>query len=306
MAKFLITGVSGFLGSRLANDLILKGHSVVGIGRSKSPERLQNLLLNDNFNYLQGEISEELLINLNNITFSGVFHLASQQPSNSNITFQDYFKSNVETTISLIKYFKSRRLDFFVYTSTVSIFGKMKDHIITEDSIPEPENFYSLTKFISEKLLKFESLNFNSKIIVIRLQSVFGNGDGYGIVNTFYKKLKLNEDVELFSKGLINRNLVHIDEVIQIINKISEHYNELENFDIFNVASDESLKTVDIALIMKDILKSNSTIICSDKKYIFDWDVFIDTSKAKKLIGFQPASMNEKISQYIKQIEDVL
>lgn len=306
MKIYLITGVAGFLGSRLANDLLSAGHKVIGIGRSEKLERLTEILLNENFTYLKGSISVQLLSQLEGITFSGIFHLASQQPSSSQVDYQTYYQSNVETTRILIEFFKHRTLDFFIYASTVSVFGKKRDNVIDENSIPEPTNYYSLTKYMSENILRIESEKLKCKVIVIRFQSIFGKDDGYGIVHTFYTKLKKNEDVELFSKGMISRNLIHIDDAVQIMLKCAEKYSTMENFELFNAASIKSVKTYDIASLIKKIILSNSNIICSDKKYIFDWDVFVNISKAKAKLDFLPASMEDRICQYIKQSEDVI
>ena len=298
MRTYLITGVTGFVGRNLANKLLKENYRVVGIGRKDYDTNLNS---NKNYYYLKLDLSLDNLNILDDFKINGIFHLASQQPSNKDITYEMFYKSNVESTINLIKYCSSIKLDFFAYTSTISIFGHPHKCPINEDTVPQPENLYSLTKFISEGLLKIESNKLDTKIIVLRLQSVFGNGDGYGIVHTFYEELKKNIDIELYSRGEINRNLVLIDDVVEVLLRLIFKFNDFNKFNIFNVASNNSLSTYEIATIVKDFLKSDANIICSDKKYIFDWDVFVDNSKLKSQLDFNPNSMENAIVKYLKQ-----
>ncbi len=298
MKTYLITGITGFIGRNLANKLLKENYRIVGIGRKDDNT---NLSLNKNYNYLKLDLSSDNLNSLDDFEIDGIFHLASQQPSNKNITYDMFYKSNVESTLNLIKYCNSLNLNFFAYTSTISIFGYPNKSPINENTIPRPENLYSLTKYISEALLKIESVKLDTKVIVFRLQSVFGKEDGYGIVHTFYEDLKNNIDIELYSKGEINRNLVLIDDVIEALFQLIFKHTNLNKFDVFNVASNNSLSTYEIALIIKDFLKSDANIICSDKKYMFDWDVFVDNSKLRNQLDFNPNNMQNAILKYLKQ-----
>lgn len=297
MTTFLITGVTGFLGKGLAKMLLGNGYNVIGIGRSECPKDLEAKQLI----YLRGSISKEVLAQLNEYEISGVFHLASQQPSSSDLHFEDFYKGNVQTTSILIDYFKNRTIDFFVYTSTISVFGKKIDGEIDENLIPSPENYYSITKYLSEKILQIESKNWPTKVVVLRLQSIFGMNDGYGIVHTFYEQISKGNDIELFSNGTIHRNLVLREDVIHALVNVIHKYLIFDNFEVFQIASSNSLTTKGIAQIIKDHLKSESKIICIDKKYMFDWDVFVNTNKAKEKLSYNPNSLENAILNYLKQ-----
>ena len=298
MKIYLITGVTGFVGYNLAKRLLNENYIIIGLGRSEDNTDLSNY---DNYNYIKLDLATGDLNILDRFLINGVFNLASQQPNKKDIDYNTYYKSNVKTTLNLIKYFGSKKLEFFVYTSTISIFGQPQEQLINETTVPQPENFYSLTKYISEAILKFESDKLNMKIIILRLQSVFGKGDGYGIVHTFYEELKNNKDVELFSMGKIHRNLVLIDDVIDTFFQILQKHKILDKFNVFNVASNNSLTTLEIANIVKKFLKSDSKIICSNKKYIFDWDVFVDNTKIQKKLTLKLNSLNDAILKYLTQ-----
>jgi nucleoside-diphosphate-sugar epimerase len=306
MDTFLITGVSGFVGSSLAIQLLKDNHCVIGIARRADFCNKEQLSESKNFSFIQGEISLELLKKLDDVNIKGVYHLASQQPGNPNLQYADFYKGNVLTTLNLIQYFKQKPIDFFCYTSTISVFGKNKKKTINESEIPEPVNNYGLTKYISEKILEIGSVNFPGKVLIVRLQSVFGKNDGYGVVNTFYKQFKNNENVELFSKGEIYRNLIQLEDSVDILVRVINNYNSLDKYEIFQAASSNSLRTSEIASIIKKYLNSESEIVPLDKKYIYDWDIFVDISKAKERLGFEPRSLESAILYCLKQYENEL
>ena len=299
MKTYLITGVNGYIGNNLALNLLGEGNIVIGVGRLEAPKLNSS---NKNFIYINSDLTDIAFISkIDKFQFNGVFHLASQQPSNKSITYDDYYRSNVLSTIILLNYFNKKKIDFFLYTSTISIFGNNSNEIIDESTKPNPINYYGLTKFIAESIIQIESRNYDTKLIVCRLQSVFGKDDGYGIVNTFYEALVKNECIEIFSNGTISRNLLLLNDVIKVLMTISKHFNKVENFEIFNIASSNSMKTVEIANFIKNYLQSNSKINCVEKKYMFDWDVFVSNKKVTNFFNIELSSMEDAIFSYLKQ-----
>jgi UDP-glucose 4-epimerase len=299
MKTYLITGVNGYIGKNLAFSLVQTGNIVVGLGRLDVP----NINFEDKrFIYIKIDlVNEEFVNHLNKYEFNGVFHLASQQPNSKDLTYDDFYISNVQTTINILKYFNNKSLDFLLYSSTISIFGNNDNNTIDENTIPNPTNYYGLTKYIAESIIKIESNNFSSKLIVLRLQSVFGKNDGYGIVHTFYESMINNKDIDIFSKGEISRNLILIDDVINVLIAFARDFSIIDKYEVFNLASNNSMKTVEIASLIKSYLNSNSVINCVDKKYMFDWDVFVSNKKLVNKLNLTLSSMEEAILSYLIQ-----
>ncbi len=303
MKTYLVTGVNGYIGSNLAFNLLKEGNKVIGIGRMETP-RLN--IQNENFIYLQSDLCDiEYLTKIDKYKFSGVFHLASQQPNSKNLTYENYYNANVLPVIILLNYFKNKKLDFFLFTSTISVFGNNNGEIINESTKPCPSNYYGLTKYIAESLIQIESSNYDSRLIICRLQSVFGENDGYGIVHTFYEALRKNEDIEIFSYGNISRNLILLSDVIKVLMKISKDFKKITYFEIFNIASNNSMKTVEIANLIKSQINSTSVIKCVEKKYMFDWDVFVSNKKLINFFNIELLSMEDAIIRYLNHKNEI-
>ena len=128
--KAIVTGGCGFIGSHLV-DLLLKKNISTIVLDNFSTGRRQNLdHVKDNplLTIIEFDISDTSAnLNQHFMDADYVFHLAALAdivPSVQNPV--KYYKSNVESTLNLIKYCNSLALDFFAYTSTISIFGQPK------------------------------------------------------------------------------------------------------------------------------------------------------------------------------------
>jgi nucleoside-diphosphate-sugar epimerase len=304
MKSFLISGVSGFLGVKLAKFLLLHNHRVIGLARQKNNSILLDLKSNPNFVYFDGGIKENNLKRLNPFDIDGVYHLASQIPNDDNISYSRFYESNVNTTLLLIRYFQNRSISFFVYTSTNSVFGDPIEGVIDEKSIPTPLNYYALTKYIGEKIINIERHKLKAKHIVIRLCSLFGLHDTYGFINTITSAIGRNQSLELFSQGDVYKTFLNADDAVKLLGNIIDKYTDLESFEIFQIAGEKSLRAIDIAQFVKKQLKSSSSILLSDKKSRYDWNIFVDINKAKRKLDFQPMTMEESITNYLNQKRD--
>jgi nucleoside-diphosphate-sugar epimerase len=110
-----------------------------------------------------------------------------------------------------------------------------------------------------------------------------------------------NKDIDIFSKGEISRNLILIDDVINVLIAFARDFSIIDKYEVFNLASNNSMKTVEIASLIKSYLNSNSVINCVDKKYMFDWDVFVSNKKLVNKLNLTLSSMEEAILSYLIQ-----
>jgi len=301
METILITGVSGFVGSFLTKFLLNKQFQVIGISRSEGFLD-EDVLNNKNFLFIKEDLKDLLVDKLKDKNIKVIFHLASKLP----VGKQDYnlfYSSNVEPTLKVVEIAKKLKIQQIIYTSTLSVFGKARN-IFNENTIPEPSNYYGLTKYISEKILEIEAKKLDCQISCVRFPSIFGKNHLGGIVYTFYQLAKNDENIEVYSKGQRYRNLIYINNVIELLYQIYQKGEKLNNYEIFMAGSSNSLKIIDIANFIVKEINSHSKIIPVDKFPPSDFDVFIDISKAQKILNFQPMSIEEGLRKYIKDMEN--
>uniref|UniRef100_A0A6C0B3F7 NAD(P)-binding domain-containing protein n=1 Tax=viral metagenome TaxID=1070528 RepID=A0A6C0B3F7_9ZZZZ len=166
--KYLVTGISGFLGPHLAKQLIENGHEVCGLIRSNrgSEQDIRDILSDEIFSkivFLYGDLINYRSINLimkeNN--FDGVFHLAAQtHPPTSFTDPIGTWEANVMGSINLITALNDNQPGCrFIFCSTVEVYGNegIDGRKIKEDNVILPANPYGASKaaidlYIAERM----------------------------------------------------------------------------------------------------------------------------------------------------------
>ena len=151
--KAIVTGGAGFIGSHLSKKLIKNGWDVIVIDNfstgikenvPKEVELIETDLSKDEFlNYLPKNGTDV------------VFHLAAQ--SSGEVSFENPaydLKTNCLSTVLLSQWCIEKKVPKFVYTSSMSIYGDIKNLPVSEKEIPVPKSFYGIGKLASENYLK--------------------------------------------------------------------------------------------------------------------------------------------------------
>jgi UDP-glucuronate 4-epimerase len=303
--RVLIAGVSGFIGSSLAETLIGKNIEVYGISRSHGMLQ-DNVLKNQKFQHYSYDLSEDLkkdfTIGVESIDI--VINLASQQPSSSALTWNDYYNNNVNVLNKLCELALSLDTKKFIHISTTSVYSKSYSlEKLTEDSSIGPQGQYGLSKYMSEELLRlFISEHKHIKSTILRLPSVIGERHLGGIADTYYSLAKKNQKIEVFNNGKNYRNLLHINDVLEaLIALIEEPIDfDMPNNDSLLLGSSDSLSTLEIAKIIVSKLNSNSEVIAVNKKTGMNGNIFLDLSKIEKRLGLSTLSLRDGINLYLE------
>ena len=303
MNFLLVTGATGFLGSLLVEKLLQDEHRVVGIGRRKKGFLSDDVLNNKNFIFVQADINGQLKHYLSKYKIDGIFHLASCQPSSKVLNYDDFYKGNVATTRQIIEFIKNRRIKFLVYTSTTSVNAKSTKKYLDENSFSYPTTYYSLTKYIAEKLLEIELASLGIKVIIIKYPSIFGKNHVNGLIHTYYKILKSGKDLKIFNNGNIYRSFIYEKDAVQILINAASNIDRLKKFDLFFAGSKDSIKLIKLAEILKRLLGSESRLLVSSKKTSIKENILIDITKAQKILHFDPMTVERGLKKYIAEVE---
>jgi len=167
--KVLLTGSSGYIGSRLAERLIDCGDAVAGIDRAAPEEQT----LDD---FIHADILDDEALR---DAFEGVdvvLHLAAAK-GDWGIAEDEYYRDNLEATRVLIEAGKSAGVKDWVFYSTVSAMGPSREPI-GEDAGFDPINPYGASKAEAEKLFhELAAEDPEARIVIIRPSVVYGPGN---------------------------------------------------------------------------------------------------------------------------------
>lgn len=244
----LISGVNGYIGSRLANDLINKGYTVLGVDLDSS--HIKPLLSNPDFLYIQTDITKKKSLKNRIPSADILIHCAALVHSpGKRYTRKDYYNVNVKGTSDLFLELKSK-VKQTIFLSSVSTYGSgYTDIVPDENTKPMPEDNYGWSKVQAEKEIISISKKNTIKYTILRLAPVYG--DGF-LVN-INKRIFLPKKIGFYriTEGEQRISLCSVNNVVDIISKALMNRKFYNN--IFNIKDKKNYSINQIIKIFKEI-----------------------------------------------------
>ena len=204
----LVTGATGFIGSRLVEELINKGYDVTSLIR-KGKEG------NSKSNIIYGDLTDER-IDFKDLKFDCVFHLASHTPLEKNKKVLE--KVNLEGTKKLFQEIKSKTKSI-IYISGLGVYGETGEAVIDESQNYNPNTNFVKIRLDAEKYLKDNSVEHKIDFAVVHFGDVYGP-DGW-FYEMLVKRLKKNT-FRMPKGGNYYKGFVHVEDAVGSIIAILE------------------------------------------------------------------------------------
>lgn len=247
--KIIITGVSGFIGSHVAEHCLKLGMEVIGLDDNSGgftdnvPEGVE---------FVEGSINDTALVNslFEKHQFDYVYHLAAYAAEGLSHFIRHYnYTNNLLGSVNLINAAVNNDVKCFVFTSSIAVYGTNQTPM-TEALTPMPEDPYGVSKFAVEQDLKAAEHMFGMPFIVFRPHNVYGErqnlSDKYrNVIGIFMNQIMNNKEMSIFGDGQQTRAFSHVDDVAPYIASaplVPSAYNE-----IFNIGADQAYSVLTIA-----------------------------------------------------------
>lgn len=241
MAKSLITGGAGFIGSHVARHCLAAGHQVIVLDDLSGGFEDH---IPAGATFIKGSITDEQLISdlFAEHKFDYVYHLAAYAAEGlSHFIRRFNYNNNLIGSINLINESVKHDVKCFVFTSSIAVYGPGQVPM-TENMVPTPEDPYGVSKYAVELDLKAAHEMFGLNYVVFRPHNVYGEnqniGDKYrNVIGIFMNQIMQNLPMTIFGDGTQTRAFSYIDDVAIPIAKcvdVKESYNE-----VFNIGADK-------------------------------------------------------------------
>ena len=215
--KIFTTGITGYLGSKLAISLAKEGHIVQALVRDLNSASLPK---HEHIIPFKGDLQNKDSIHRAMSGCSIVLHLAGY----TNIRCKKvdpFYNVNVTGTSNVLKAAKELKVKKFIYTSSVSVFGASFPGTLITENQPRMfsyESDYELTKAMAENLVK-EYHQKGLPGIILNLSRIYGPGiDCYSNgINKLFNIILKNKFLLVPSKTKAIANYVYIDDVVKAI-----------------------------------------------------------------------------------------
>lgn len=209
--QILVTGGTGFIGSRLALEARRQGHTVVVAGQLNSDaERVRSRELErEGILITQGPLQDAAYARRMVHGCHTVIHLAAAQHE-ANVPDSYFFDVNVNGTRTLIEACKAGGVQRFVYGSTIGVYGESASQVLDERTPPNPVNVYGRSKLQAEVLVNSQRDALQTSIV--RISETYGPGD--------FRLLKLFRAVNrkrffIIGPGLNQRQAIHVTDLVR-------------------------------------------------------------------------------------------
>lgn len=206
--KILVTGSTGFIGTRLVEKLLERKHDVTVLARGKK-------ITIKNCKTISVDLRESSL-SIPDEKYDVVFHLAAITPLEKN---KKILKDvNYNGTINLFNEIKNKT-KFFVYASGLGVFGDVGDNVVDERTVLKPHTDYAKIRLETQKYLESNCKKNSIPLTITYFGEVYGDGGWY--TDLVISRLK-NGKFRLPKSGKYYRSFVHVDDVVGSILEIAE------------------------------------------------------------------------------------
>jgi nucleoside-diphosphate-sugar epimerase len=235
MARYFITGATGFVGSHLAETCVRRGHPVVTLARPQSDTAFLEKLGQPGVQIIRGDLTDEAALRAAVDQAGVVVHCAAKVGDWGPV--EEYRSVNVEGLRGLLEAVHNRPLQRFVHLSSLGVY-EARDHFGTDESVPPPERHidgYTQTKVESEKLALQYHREHGVPVVVLRPGFIYGPRDRT-VLPKLMKALE-EKQVRYLGSGEQAMNTIFVGNLVDAIFLAVEKPNAVGQ--VYNLTDDE-------------------------------------------------------------------
>lgn len=293
--RALITGVGGFIGSRLAEKLLEQGWTIIGVDSLTDYypvhfkiERISKLNQNRGFQFIEKCIMElDLNVLFKNIDY--VFHLAGQPGVRASWgeNFDVYTKNNILTTQRLLESAISfPQIKRFIYASSSSLYGDAGAYPTFENMLPKPVSPYGVSKLAAENLCYLYNRNYSVPTISLRYFTVYGPGQRPDMsFHILFRAVLEGRPFHLYGDGSQTRDFTYVDDIVAGTILATEGG---RNGEAYNIGGGSRVSMLEILDLVEEITERKPLVKFCERQKGDAMHTAASIEKAYHDLGYRP------------------
>jgi dTDP-glucose 4,6-dehydratase len=254
----LVTGCAGFIGRTLVEQLLAKGHYVIGVDKGTYASRFDLLpRCTDRFRETRADVSE--LTHLSGV--DAVFHLAAESHVDNSIgDSRRFIESNVGGTHHLLELIRGTRphdRPVLIHVSTDEVYGDVSDDwVSTEVDTLYPSSPYSASKAAADMLVHAWARTYGLRARIVRPSNCYGK-EQYPekLIPKTIRSWQLGKRMTIHGDGTQTRMWLHVEDCARALIKVWELG---QDGDVYNVPGDTEMSVREVV--------SRLTHLCGDHR----------------------------------------
>lgn len=326
-AKWLITGVAGFIGSNLLEALLRLNQRVVGLdsfvtGFRHNLDEVQKVVTPlqwAGFKFIEGDIGEFETCRLAASGVDYVLHQAAlgsvprsiEDPIRTN-------QANIDGFLNMLVAARDARVKRFVYAASSSTYGDHPDLPKIEDRIGRPLSPYAVTKYVNELYADVFGRTYGLESIGLRYFNIFGphqtpDGAYAAVIPKWIAAMMRGDTVQINGDGETSRDFCYVANAVQANLLAATAASPTATNQVYNVAVGERTSLNDLyQLIQTELVRHLPQLKIAPPQHrdFRAGDVrhsLADIGKASSLLGYQPShtiaqGMREAMDWYVRDL----
>jgi nucleoside-diphosphate-sugar epimerase len=295
MAKYLITGVAGFIGSNLARTLLARGEEVRGIDNFSTGKRENILEIVDGMDFRECDLLdlEAMRRACQGVDF--VLHQAALASVPRSITDPlGSNRSNVDGTLNLLIAARDAKVKRVVFAASSSAYGDTPTLPKQEDMTSNPISPYAVSKLAGELYMQSFYRVYGLETVCLRYFNIFGphqdpSSPYSGVLARFITFMLRGEQPTIFGDGEQSRDFTYIDNAVaaNLLACIASASQVVGR--VFNIATGHQATLNQTFALLRNITGYKGPVQYGPERAGDIKHSFADISLAQKHLGYQPS-----------------
>lgn len=314
---YLVTGTAGFIGFHLAERLLARGETVVGVDNVNDyysvrlkRDRIAELQRRHNgFTFIEQDFADHdgLVRSLAAHRVRRIAHLGAQAGVRYSITNPHaYVQSNLVGHLNIMEFARhSGTCEHLVYASSSSVYGKNdKLPFSVDDRVDQPISLYAATKKADELMSEAYSHLYRLPQTGLRFFTVYGPwGRPDMAMWLFTDAILKDKPIHVFNQGDMRRDFTYVDDIVSGIVACLDNApaddgsvkagGSVSPHRIYNIGNNRSEELMHMISILEDAIGKKAEKIYEPMQPGDVKDTFADISAIQNDLGFNPATSIE-------------
>lgn len=294
MARYLITGAAGFIGSSLAHEVLQQGHEVIGIDNLVGGDvhNLDDIMRDIDFRVM--DINETLRLREACRGVDFILHQAAlasvprsiREPQVTHI-------ANVDGTLSVLMAARDAGVKRVIYAASSSAYGDKSSKPKHEDMVPAPISPYAVQKLAGEHYVQSFWNVYGLEGVCLRYFNVFGPRQGSdspysGVIAKFASEILKGNTPLIFGDGTQSRDFTYIDNVVSANMLACTAPATDVAGRVFNIGTGESHSLNHLYALMSQYLSFKKEPLYTAPRLGDVLHSEADLGLSRKMLGYQP------------------
>jgi UDP-glucose 4-epimerase len=303
MAKILVTGAAGFVGSHVADALIAQGHKVVAYDNLTTgrPEFVPKTA-----EFIEGWLSERATLEGALSGCESVYHFAGHADVRRN--GQDCgwrsFSDNVEGTFNVLTAMHRTGVKEIVFASSAVVYGEPSVIPTPESYSGDQTSFYGVSKLFGAAWIQAHCSTYGTTGSIFRFVSLVGERYGHGVVFDFTKALLSHpEYLDIAGDGTQQKSYLYIDDCVHGILMAPKPPRQVSTYNLGHEYTIPVSKVAEIVTSEMGLENVRLNYGSSNRGWVGDSPVVhLDTTKIRKFGWHSPVSVEEGIRRTVRYL----